>query len=419
MPRPTLFEITRLLHTDECPDIAITGVATDSREVKPGMLFVALKGAKVDGHDFLDEAFANGAVAALVEPHVAKNERYIRVVSPLDALQAIAAWHVARSKAQIIGITGSLGKTTTKEFLYTLLKSTYKTACTSGNQNSQVGMAASLINNVEGDEEFLVVEMGMTKPGHIKSLVDIAQPDFALLTEIALVHAENFASIDDIARAKAEIFSHPKTKLALISKASSCCELLQSLAHCQTMVYEVEEALFSQISLPAPHVYKNLQGAICMAKACGMTDVEISAALNELKLPAKRLENVQKGKICFIDDSYNAAEPSLKAALSYLKEQDGKRKIAVIGHMRELGSFSEGCHKAVGEHAIGCADSIYLLGEECTPIISICKEAQKPCKHFIDFSELVATLKNELQDEDLVLLKGSRSNGLWRVLDHF
>ncbi len=419
MAKPTLFEMTRLLHTDPCPDIAIAGVATDSREVRPGMLFVALKGQKVDGHDYVEEAFQRGAVACLVEPHFPKRAFCIRVPSPLDALQAIASWHVARSKATVIAITGSLGKTTTKEFLNTILKSKYKTACTSGNQNSQVGMAASLINNVEGDEEFLVVEMGMTKAGHIKRLVDVVPPDLALLTEIALVHAENFASIDDIAHAKAEIFSHPKTRLALISKDSPCTALLQSLALCKTMTYEVTLGLQSAVSLPAPHLYKNLSAAFAMAKCCSMTDAEIQKAFKDLALPEKRLEKVIKGNITFIDDSYNAAEPSLKAALSYIKAQKAKRKVAVIGQMRELGSFSEACHKAVGEHAIECVDRVFCLGEECAPIASLCAAANFPCKHFIDFSELVTALKNELQDDDLVLLKGSRSNGLWRVLEHF
>ncbi len=419
MAKPTLFEITRLLQTDVGPDIAITGVATDSRDVKPGMLFIALKGQKVDGHDFVDQAFQNGAVACLVESHYPKRERCIAVASPLDALQAIASWHVARSKATVVAITGSLGKTTTKEFLYALLKSKYKTACTSGNQNSQVGMAASLLNNVEGNEEFLVVEMGMTKSGHIRRLVDIVPPDISLITEIALVHAENFASLEDIARAKAEIFSHPQTKIAYINKHTAAVALLESLAVCKVVLYDTIDSIKSFISLPAPHMYTNLSGAVAVALACGMTEDEIHSALKNIVLPPKRLEKVIKGDMLFIDDSYNAAEPSLKAALSYVKEQDAKRRVAVIGQMRELGPFSESCHRAVGEHATACVDLVYCLGEEALPIVSVCESKQIPCKHFIDFSDLVTCLKNELRDGDLVLLKGSRSNGLWRVLDHF
>ena len=174
------------------------------------------------------------------------------------------------------------------------------------------------------------------------------------------------------------------------------------------------------IYLPAPHVYLNLLAACAVASCCEMSAAEIGNALHNIQMPEKRLEPVIKANITFINDSYNAAEPSLKAALSYIQVTGKqKRKVAVIGQMRELGQFSISCHKAVGEHAIECVDRIYCLGEECEPIVSVCKEANRYCRWFTDFSELVDVLKNELQEDDLVLLKGSRSNGLWRVLDAF
>lgn len=441
MSRPTLHEICQILHA-VAPSLGhepITGVATDSRMVSPGQLFVALKGLQVDGHDYVKQALDNGAIAALVsDQFTLPNAPLIRVKDPLLALQAIARWHVAKSRAQVVAITGSLGKTTTKEFLYALLKSKYKTACTSGNQNSQVGMSASLINNVQGDEEYIVVEMGMTQAGHIKQLVDIVPPAKALLTEIALVHAENFESIEGIARAKAEIFSHPNTTLALISKDAPCSELLQNLSHAKTMFYSMKDPradfylevrsdslyFLNQklpfISLPAPHVYQNLLAACAMASCCNMSAAEIGMAFCDIKMPEKRLEACVLGGISFINDSYNAAEPSLKAALSYIKTvPNAKRKIAVIGQMRELGSFSESCHRSVGLHALDCVDKLYCLGQECAPIVEVCQTAGKPCLWFTDFSELAGVLKHELMQGDLVLLKGSRSNGLWRILDTF
>ncbi len=445
MTRPTLHEICQVLKINDALDChtPISGVAFDSREVQPGQLFVALKGLRVDGHDFVQQAFDRGALAALVSDHFCQNfKNIIKVKDPLLALQQIARWHVARSSAQVIAITGSLGKTSAKDFLYTLLKSGFKTACTTGNQNSQIGMAVSLLNNVQGDEEFVVVEMGMTKSGHIEQLVSIIPPDKALVTSIALVHAENFEAIEGIARAKAEVFSSPKTTLALLNKDSECVDLLQNLAHCKTLTYsqiDPEADFFLKvtqdglvfsiqgvannlpyISLPAPHVYLNLLAACSMAFSCGMSPQKIGLAFSSIKLPEKRLEVVSKAGICFVDDSYNAAEQSMKAALSYMKSYPGQsRKIAVIGQMRELGRFSEECHKAVGEHALECVDKIFCLGEECAPIVSVCKEADRECLWFTDFVELVAALKNELRENDLVLLKGSRSNGLWRVLEHF
>ncbi len=433
-----LSEVCEVLH---CPGIdgECRGVAIDSREVQPGQLFVALKGQKVDGHDFVQEAFKRGAACAIVQDGFhADIGPLVKVKDPLAALQKLAKWHVGKTSAQVIGVTGSLGKTTTKEFLYALLKSKYKTSCTTGNQNSQVGMSVSLLNNVEGDEQFLVVEMGMTQAGHIKRLVDIIPPHKALVTEIALVHAENFQSLDDIAKAKAEIFSHPRTNLCIVSRDSPCCALLQRLAHCKSMSYSMRERtadfylevekkalLFNSHALaytdfPAPHVYLNALAALSMASQCGMTPDELSKALPSLKLPEKRLERIEKGGIFFIDDSYNAAEPSLKASLSYIKGMPAAtRKIAVIGQMRELGCFSESCHTSVGTHALECVDRVYCLGEECAPIYKVWKEANKPVFWYTDFAALIAALKNDLQPNDLVLLKGSRSNGLWRVLDYF
>lgn len=424
-----------------CPKVegSFAGVAIDSREVLPGQLFVALKGQKVDGHDFVEEAFERGAACALVQEHFHKDNRpLIKVKDPLMALQKLAKWHVGKISAQVLAVTGSLGKTTTKEFLYSLLKSKYKTSCTTGNQNSQVGMAVSLLNNVEGDEEYLVVEMGMTEAGHIKKLVDIIPPHKALLTEIALVHAENFDSIDAIAKAKAEIFSHPHTNFCLISKDSPCSDLLQKLAHCKSMTYSMHDPeanfylkvekdclLFNNQKLaymhfPAPHVYQNALAALSMASLCGMTPSDLSKALPSLKLPEMRLQRIEKAGIAFINDSYNAAEPSLKASLSYVAtDSHAARKIAVIGQMRELGSFSAGCHTAVGKHALECVDRVYCLGLECEPIYKVWQEANKPCFWYTDFDKLLSALKNDLQPNDLVLLKGSRSNGLWRVLDHF
>ncbi len=444
MARPTVSEICQVLHSPplENGHVAITGVATDSREVQPGQLFVALKGQKVDGHDFVKDALEKGAAVALVSEDMHLRAPLIRVQDPLCAMQNLARWHINRTRAERIAVTGSLGKTTTKEFLYSILKSKYKVACTSGNQNSQVGMAASLLTNVIGDEDYIVVEMGMTHSGHIKKLVDIVPPDMALLTEIALVHAENFESIHGIAKAKAEIFSHPKTRLAIMSRDSACADYLQLLCKCPSMTYSMREkeadfyleivqnaleltvqgnaTKLPYVQLPAPHVYLNLLAACAMASCCNMSPEEIGKALSTITMPPKRLEHVQKGGISFINDSYNAAEQSLKAALSYIKSQPAnKRKIAVIGQMRELGRFSESCHKAVGEHALDCVDELYLLGEECAPIERICKAANKPCKWFIDFNELAATLQAELEPDDLVLLKGSRSNGLWRVIDYF
>lgn len=447
MPRPTLFELAHVLQLPTTIESfqPILGVAIDSRDVQPGELFVALNGLKVDGHDYVAEAAQKGAIAAVVSKNFDQSGLSIpllKVDNPLQAIQKVAAWQVGRTKAKVVAITGSLGKTSTKDFLYALLKTKYNTQATSGNQNSQVGMASSLLTNVVGDEEFLVVEMGMTAAGHIQKLVEIVPPDMALITQIALVHAENFDGIEEIAKAKAEIFSHPRTHTVVMSKDSPATALLESLAHCRTLTYSMQDTsadfylqvqkeylrfcengiamMLPFVSFLAPHIYLNCLAACSMAKLCGMSIDEIGACLSNLKLPEKRLEVIEKQGIKFVNDSYNAAEDSVKAALRFVQGQPCQgAKIAVIGQMRELGKFSERCHRAVGECALECVEKIFCLGVECEPIVTLWKQANRHVEWFLDFSELMQSLKNKLRANDLVLLKGSRSNGLWRVLEYF
>lgn len=426
-------------------DLPISGVATDSRLVQKGHLFVALKGQKCDGHDFLRQVESREAVAAIVDktasfPNV--NIPLIRVDSPLQALQSLAKNQIAASGAKVVAVTGSLGKTMTKEFIFSLLSSKYKTMVTAGNQNSQVGLSLSILNGCTGDEEYLVLEMGMTEAGHIRRLVEIAPPDIALVTYIALMHAENFESLEAIAEAKKEIFSHPKTQVGIINFDSPCHELLSQSDLSTLTGYSIhsskadirmelsrETAKFFESStsvtlplpsLPATHVYVNMLAACTVARSCGMNWEEIGRVLPSLKLPQRRLQCLEKQGITFIDDSYNASEESLKAALTVLKKNGlKKRKIAVIGEMHGLGKYSQNCHKGVGEWALDCADLMVCLGKWCEPIVEVWEQAGLPVFWFLQFEELVEFLKKELKPEDRVLLKGANPNGLWRVLNEF
>jgi UDP-N-acetylmuramoyl-tripeptide--D-alanyl-D-alanine ligase len=447
MPKPFLSEILHQLCIEDAPkkDLQISGVALDSRHVNEGALFVAINGKKVDGHDFVFEAEKNGAACALVRQgyvNSAVSIPMIHVDDPVEALQILAQEHIAKTKAKIVAVTGSIGKTTTKDFLYSILKTKYKTACTSGNQNSQVGMATSLLNNIEGDEEVIIAEMGMTEAGQIQKLTKIAPPDIAIVTYIDLVHAHNFDSLEEIAKAKSEIFSHKKTEMAIVNYDSPYAKVLLENAACKKITYsttslqadvkmQVEDELLRLfekgketklpfVSLIAPHLYGNCLAACIAAKNCGMTWEEIGNSFATLKQSSLRMQLEERNGIRFVNDSYNASEASMKEALNYMKRRHvvGK-KIAVIGQIRELGKFSNPCHVRIGEHALSCVDKVYCLGEECAPIVSMWKDKERPVEWFTSFEELVLKLKDELHPGDLVLLKGSNSNGLWRVLEAF
>jgi UDP-N-acetylmuramoyl-tripeptide--D-alanyl-D-alanine ligase len=418
----------------------------DSRQVSPGYIFVALPGKHVDGHSFLLEAQQRGACLAIVERKISLPEIKIPLIvasNNVSMLQQLAHTRIQQGSAKIIGITGSVGKTTTKEFVKTMLSGKMKTASTKANQNSQVGLALSLLNEVEGDEKCLVLEMGMTAAGQIKKLVAIAPPDIALITKICLVHAEFFDSLEAIARAKAEILSNERTKTIIYHHNIAHREVLHSphlskkITYCQeenpeasiTCSFDDKRICFQEhketfycpdVFFPAPHVYDAMLAACTTARVCGMAWEEIFERLPLLTLPQKRLEVIKTKAATFINDSYSASEEATLGALCMLENFPTEgRRIAVLGAMKELGIFSEGCHRNVGKKAAQGIDLVYCLGKECMPIIEERKKAKKEAFLFEDFESLIFALEKTISRQDVVLIKGSNSLALWRVLDHF
>lgn len=423
-------------------DLNVSGVAIDSRNVLPGQLFFALKGERVDGHDFLKEVALKGAVGAVVRSNYNGPDfglKLIRVEDTLLALQEEGKKRIAQSSGKIAAITGSVGKTTTKGFLATLLKQNHKVSSSKASQNSQAGLSLSILNEVQGDEDFLVLEMGMTGFGHIERLVEIAPPDIALVTTIALVHAEYVDSLSQIARAKSEIFLRDRTKIGIVNFDTPCTDILMQSGRCEKLGYSVlghpdatwklleseknlvieergKKVTLRPVQFMAKHLYANLLGAIGVARSFGLSWDEIEASFSQLQLPERRLEPMEKKGIHFINDAYNASEISMKAALDVMKNKktDG-RKIAILGQMRELGKFSVSCHKNVGEAALNSVDRMICFGVECKPIVDVWKSANKPIEWFLEFDDLAKFLQKELQAGDSVLVKGSRSNQLERV----
>lgn len=444
MKTESLASLCNILNTPiNDPQKFFTGVSVDSRSINQGELFFALKGEHVDGHTYLPEVSAKGATGAVVSktykgPHYGMTLLFVE--DPLSSLQLYAKNILDKRKTQIIGITGSLGKTTTKDFLTALLKEKYHVASSPGNSNSQIGLPLSILNHYQGDEEILILEMGMTHPGNIANLVSIAPPKIAVITEVSLVHACNFDSIEGISLAKGEIFSHPSTEIGLLPAKLPFSNSIQTIGHCKKKTFGIDEifadfsmsskgeqlvvrddkhkSIISTWNIPGVHNRHNLLAAIAVARLMDLSFEEINLAIPKLVLPERRLQTVEKNGIIFINDAYNASEQSVKAALNSIPDpKQGGRKIAVLGSMMELGKFSEQCHLAIGETALQKVDYLFCLGEECKPMVELWKKAKRSVEWFYDRYELVKILRAFLRPNDIVLLKGSRSKALWMVIN--
>lgn len=412
-------EVGRFFGLAEAPSIPFKKISVDSRHLEAGDLFFALPGDKVDGHAFLEEVKERGAVAAVVRKdfHTSCELPLLRVEDTLSALQLLATAALRRSKTKVIAITGSVGKTTTKEMLGTLLEKRFKTVRSPRNYNSQIGLPLSILNHTTGDEDYLVQEMGMTGPGQITGLIKIAPPTIAVLTHIALVHAAFFPSLEDIARAKAEIFLHPSTQLALYPETIACRGLIEYQGNCVKKPVSMVDH-YPDLPFPGEHLKQNFLLAAAVARECGLSDAEIIERIPFLQLPEKRQERIEKLGITFVNDSYNASAPSIIAAFKALPapKANGKR-IAVIGEMLELGQFSKDCHREVGESALKHVDLMLCLGEGCRPIVDAWQSKGRPVHYFDDRAALVVQLKKLMHSGDVVLLKGSNGKQLWKVLE--
>lgn len=444
----SLHQIIQALHDpiDKYPDCVVTGFSVDTRTLKPHEIYVALKGERVDGHEFLFQACKKGASAAIVSkayegPCIGLP--LIRVDDPLFTLQELARIVLAHRQSRVVAVTGSVGKTTTKDFIALLLQNRYDVFSSPGNSNSQIGLPLAILNHTTGEEDLLVLEMGMTQPNHLTRLIQIAPPEVALITSVALVHACHFDSLEAIARTKAEILCHPQTRLGVLSwdipfyselaQIGKCRKLSFSTVYPQADYYldmqndhqihsplERSTHAITTMKLPGRHNRHNLLASIVVARYFSIPWKEIEQSISRLTLPEKRLQFVRipHKEMLFINDAYNASEPSVKSALEILPAPQGRgRKIAVLGSMMELGKFSDECHRRVGEFALHYVDRMYCLGKECQPIYEIWKQAGKPVELFLERSELMEALRSTLKAEDVILLKGSRSKELWKVLE--
>jgi UDP-N-acetylmuramoyl-tripeptide--D-alanyl-D-alanine ligase len=445
----------------------ITEAVIDSRQVIPGSLFVAIPGENVDGHDFIEEAFRRGASFALIQRDVNGSFRTLdlratlsidsfpreALVSPLclrventvTALQQIARYWRRKLDLRVVGITGSVGKSTTKEMVAEVLSTRYRTLKSPGNLNNEIGLPLTILRLSTGHQR-AVLEMGFYVPGEIAFLCDIALPQVGVVTNIGMVHAERAGSQEAIARGKAELvqalppdpegvailnFDDPwvrqmeeKTKArvffyGLSREANLWADNVVGLGleGIRFRLHYQGETLHVRIPLIGRHSVHTALRAAAVGLAEGMNWQEILEGLNQghtqLRLAAVRS---QTGAL-LLDDTYNASPESMLAALNLLDELEG-RKVAVLGDMLELGPYERGGHEMVGLRAAQVASVLLTLGERAHLIADAARRAgmkKTSVLEFTEFESLMEWLKANLTKEDAVLIKGSHGLRMDRI----
>lgn len=437
----TCKEIATYLGACSSSLVFIRGFRQDSRLIQEGDLFFALPGDRVDGHTFLLEIAKKGAVAAIVSKQY-KGPSYglslIAVEDVMSSLHLLAQRLFSQRNARVIAVTGSVGKTTVKEFIATLLSTQFRVAKTPGNANSQLGVPLSLLN-ADREAELFVVEMGMHQKGQIAKLVSIIPPEIAVITNIGLAHSVNFPEgLEGIAEAKAEILSSSKTRLAILGpnvEGFSAIKnnllpkkqygLTQGLdlyleAHKEKfcLIEKTNRSSFFPLPFQAEHLWENFCSAALVARELGLCWKKIIEQAQHLKTISHRFTIIERKGIVFVDDSYNASFSSLKAAFKSLPKPKLKGKtIAVIGDMKELGDFTIECHLEVAKQALEVTDVLLCLGKDCFPMVELFSKNNRRAHLYSDFQELYQAVHTLAGQGDVVLIKGANSHQLWRILD--
>ncbi len=422
------------------PEVVAKGYSIDSRNIKDGELFFALKGER-DGHDFVMDALKNGGIGAVVSKRIEIPEMervVIYVEDTLRALQKLAKKIVERVKPKIVGITGSVGKTTVKENTFYILSKFKKCIRSPGNLNNHIGLPLSILN-IGVEDEIAILEMAMSSKGEIRLLTEIASPDVSVITNVNPVHLQFFSSIEDIAFAKKEILDG--TKDGGIAVLNGDDPLVRKISmdfkgdkiffgegeDNQIKIQDVErdgefgieftihlageEERFKLKPVTKP-IILNILPAIGVASAFGLKLKEISPYIHDFKPFKMRGEITSIGKIILIDDSYNSNPKALATMLEELSYVKGKRKIAVLGDMLELGEREEEFHREIGkivgkiriDKLITVGKLASLIGEEAVKY----GMERENFRSFPDSESGSDFVKELVKDEDVILVKGSR-----------
>ena len=435
----------------------------DTRTIKKGDTYIGIKGEKFDGSTFWKYAFENGAETVIInkinlnneknkiEEYKSQNKNIIQVEDTIKAIGEMASQKMKimkeKNNLKVIGITGSVGKTSTKDIIANVLSKKYKVLKTEGNNNNHRGLPFTILRLK--DEEIAVIEMGMNHFGEISYLTKIAKPDIAVITNIGTSHIGNLGSRENILRAKLEILEGMDKKRIVINNDNDLLNkwYLENKGNMEIHTFGIKnesefkaknikleensseficenkgEKINIEVPVGGEHFILNALCGLTVGKLLDLNNEEIKNGIKDFKLTAKRMEiNHLKNGVTIINDSYNASYESMKASILNLKNMNGLRRIAVLGDMFELGDFSEELHREVGTEILkNKIDKLFLIGNYAK---FIGKEAEnegykkEDILYFENKEELLKYLKQNLQKGDVVLIKASNGMKLFNIVE--
>ncbi|HXY60614.1 MAG TPA: UDP-N-acetylmuramoyl-tripeptide--D-alanyl-D-alanine ligase [Chthoniobacterales bacterium] len=430
--------------------ISIERISTDSRTIKKGELFVALRGENFDGHKFIEEVAKNGAAGAIValdwKGKVATKFAIIRANDTLVAYQTLASNYRKSLPLRVLAITGSNGKTSTKDFAASVLGRKFRVTKTQGNFNNHVGLPRTILEATSADEA-AVWEIGMNHPGEIASLAKIAAPDASIITNVGVAHIEFMGTREAIAQEKGALAEAVASDGTVVLNADDpFSEGIAKRTHARVILAGIKSGILratdieqtpdgsnftilegahrcrAQLSVPGLHMIQNALLATAAGRAFGVLLEQCAIGLATAPLTRARLQIKEINGVLFLDDSYNANPDSMKAALRTLVElpADGKR-IAVLGEMRELGAESEHGHQEVGQEAAALGvDQLIGIGEMGEVIVRASHRAGLEKSRAVASTSEAADLLIEIAEPgDLILIKGSRLAKTEEVIEQF
>lgn len=432
-------------------DETVSDVSIDSRNIPEGCLFIPIVGERFDGHDFLPDALNKGAKAALSskEAEEADGKTIILVKDTSKALRELAAWYRSHFDIPVVGITGSVGKTSTKDMIYSVLSQKYNVLKTQGNFNNEIGLPLTIFK-MDETHEAAVIEMGMSNFGEISRLTNIARPNVAVITNIGVSHIENLGSRENILKAKLEIaegFSEKGT--LIINNDDDMLSTIKSVKNVRKIVSfginsdcdikatdirnKGEKGVSFSVSIngtsygadiPVPGIHNiyNALAGIGAGLELGLTPEQILSGISRFSPGKMRMNITDTGKYKVINDCYNASPQSMEAALKVLSDIGGSgRKVAILGDMLELGDYSEKGHIDVGRICSKFADILVACGSSAVNIAKGAAEAgmgENSVYYYSTTQEAISSIRDILKDCDTILVKGSRGMKMEEIAEN-
>lgn len=436
-----IVEATRGILVSGNKDDEINFFSQDSRQMTNGGMYIPLKGERFDGHNFIESAFQTGAQAIISEKDVNYEDKIvIKVKDTHQALKDMASYLRNHRLVKVVGVTGSVGKTSTRDMVYSVVKQKYKTLKTEGNYNNEIGLPLTILRY--HDEEVLVLEMGMNHLQEMSRLSMIARPDIACITNVGTAHIGELGSRENILKAKLEIINGMKEGSTLIINQDN--DMLQTVelphlnvvrvgkgkeASIQASHIVLEETKSSfeveyqgkkeiiEVPVQGEHNISNALIAIAVGIELNISLEDIKKGIQEFKLTKNRMDILEKNHKTVIDGTYNASVDSMKSSIDVLANYK-KRKVAILADMLELGDYSQQLHEEVGSYVASKGiDILVCVGKEAKYIYQKARESMKDVYYFESNQEVIARLDELLKEDDVILVKGSHSMNLKEVVE--